>query len=324
MALNTNIPFSIPASTPNFNCDVSGAVTPEDNETYISSFEIPLVECDDIPLDTSKNFFNCNLCGSDEPYWQPVADGDTVREQIAINTNTYKTFKAYLFDSDDNVLDQNITLAEFEDAAGNKYLNISFAGSDITASCFYWKIYAYETEINEGTLATCVAARLPGISEHAAEITCAITQSPDYAEFYSEEYKKIDTACEDTLVVQGYYPRYDCDGNYYGTAETGTNAHALSFRIYGNIEKSEYNFEETLVFNTRRTSKQNSTFNLRTPKIPPYVVEKLAKAFNSQYVKIDGIAYKRGVKLSKNFEEGSMWIIDTTLQRDCDEIDFLC
>lgn len=324
MALNSNIPTIPLTPVVNYNCDVTPVLVPEDNETYINAVDRQLVTCDDIPLNNTKNFFNCNLCGSDEKYWQPVANGDVVREQLPTNTNTYLTFKAFLFDSDDNVLDVAVTMAEFTDAAGNSYLNLSFNGTDVTVSCFYLKIYAFETEINEGTLSTCVAGRLPGVSANQATIDCCITQSPDYAEYYSEEYRKIDTDCEDTVIVEGYYPKYDCDGNFYGEAETGTNAHVLKFRIFASLDKTEYNFEETLVFNTRRLSKQSQVFQFRTPKTPLYMVEKLAKAFNSQYVKIDGVQYKRGIKLAKNFEEGSMWLIDTTVQTDCDEIDFLC
>ena len=327
MAINPNIPLSPITPVPNYNCDVSTALTPEDNETYINSIELKLVTCDDIPLNTSANFWNCNICGSDEKYWQPVITGDTLREQIAINTNTYKTFKAFLFDSasDEPLADNSgITIATFTDAQGNTYMNITIDADSVTSDCFYWKIYGFETEINESTLTTCIDDRLPGVSATQAEIDCCIAQSADYTEFYSEEYQKVDANCTDTLLISGHYTKYDCDGNYYGEAETGTNTHALSFRIEANIEQSEYGFEETQVFNTRRSSKQTAVYNLKTGKIPPYMVAKLAKAFNSQYVTIDGLQYKRGVKLSKNFDEGKMWIIDTTLQRECDEIDFLC
>jgi len=328
MALNSNIPTSPITPTHNYNCDVSPTLTPEDNETYINYVERQLVECDDIPLSTTADFWNCTFCGSDEKYSQPVIAGDVIREQIGTNTNTYKTFKAYLYSLDtDKVLDDEagITIASITDADGNSYLNITIDADNVAATCFYWKIYGFETEIDEGDLTTCIELNgLPGIPVKQTEIECCIAQSPEYQIFYSELYRKTESACEDTLLISGTYTKYDCDGQFYGEAETGTNTHQIVTRIPANIERSEYNFEETVVFNTRRTSKQSATYNLRTHKLPPYVVAKLAKIFNSQKVTIDGEDYKGGVKLSKNFSDGKMWIIDTTLRTDCDEIDFLC
>lgn len=330
MALNPNIPLSGSTSNPiqTYFCDISGAITPEDNETYINYVERQLVTCDDIPLNTNKDFWNCNLCGSDEKYSQPVIAGDVVREQIGINTNTYATYKAYLVNGDtDTVIDDTngISIESFSDEFGNTYLNITVNVDNVGADCFYWKIYAFETEIDETVLTACIALNtLQGVPVKQTEIECAIVQSAEYQTFYSETYRLTDEDCEDTILISGTYPKYDCDGNFYGSAEYGENTHKIITRIPAVLEKSEYNFEETLVFNTRRTSKQSATYNLRTYKLPPYVVAKLAKIFNSQKITIDGIDFKSGVKLAKNFTDGKMWIIDTTLTTDCDEIDFLC
>lgn len=327
MAQNNNIPVG-PVLTPVLTneCELSVSYIAEDNLTYINYVERDLVQCDEINLNADADFWNCNLCGSDEKYSQPVIAGDIVREQYTANNPEFLSYKAYLFDANGVIIEDTngIALNLITDGFTNKYLNVVLTVDNIPADCFYFKLVGFTEVIDAGVLATCVAAQMiGGMGAKEADLHCRMVQSENTS-FYSELYRKTETGCEDTLLVKGVYPYYDCDGNFYGTPQTGADQHELTMRIPGNIERSEYNFEETLVFNTRRASKQSESFVLRTDKLPPYVVAKLAKIFNSKYLIIDGVYYKGGAKLTKNFDEGRMWIINQTIRTECDEIDFLC
>lgn len=327
MAANTNIPSGVilpPVQV--FTCDVSPTYTPEDNETYINKTIIQVVECEDIPLSSEKDAWNCSLCGGDQPYAQPVIDGDVFNLQYIINNNTVKKYSLYIYDNNDVLVeDTGSELIETTDSQGNHYLTVRLTISNIPAQCFYFKILAFNCVIADGEIDDCVEARLlDGYGPKEAELFCLLQVCEDLTGFYSEMYRKTTADCEDTLLIKGVYNFYDCNGNFYGQPEEDEDPFEFQIRVPGTIEKTEFDFEETEVFNTRRSSKKTDTYLFRTYKIPPYVAEQMAVIFNSQTVLIDGVQYKGGRKLAKNNEEGRMWIINTTLQIECDEIDFTC
>lgn len=329
MGVNPNIPIIPAVIPPHYTCEIPVSYTEEDNNTYIRRTYIDVVECVNIPLASSPDWWNCNICGSDEKYSQPAIDGDVFKRQYRINQNGVNNYKAYLFDGNDDIIEDTtgISMEIFTDGFTNKYLNITLNVSDIPSDCFYFRLYAFAEAFDEGDLATCIALKLSlGRGQKESEVLCMLEQQADPTIYYSEIFRKTNDTCEDTILLEAEYPYYDCNKNFYNASpQTGNNSfNSLKVRIPGTIEKSEMAFEETLIFNTKRNSKQTDTYVLRTEKLPPYVVEQLAVIFQAKSFTIDGVSYKMASKrLSKNFEEGRMWIINTTLMRDCD-LDFLC
>lgn len=144
-------------------------------------------------------------------------------------------------------------------------------------------------------------------------------------EVFSEPFCKV--TCESTLLIQGTYPKYDCDGGYHGLFDDDynpDNSYTLSYRIPGEINQDNYQIAETIINEDKTGSKMTSSYRLMTPKIPPYVAKQIANCFNSQVLTIDGIEYKRGVAVEKNNDQGNMWIINSQLLRICDDIRFNC
>lgn len=328
MASNSNIPTGVtlpPVQV--FTCDVSPTYTPENNETYINKTIIQVVECEDIPLSGAKDAWNCSLCGNDDPYAQPVIDGDVFMLQYKINNNTVKYYSIFVYDNNDELVEETgVTLNEITDTLGNHYLNINLTITDIPAECFYFQILAFNCSIDEEDLETCITARLgEGYGPKEAELFCLTQQCNDTTAFYSEMYRKTNSGCEDTILLKGNYSGYDCNGNFYGQPnELLAGKFVFQIRVPGTLDKTEFDFEKIEVFNQITSSKKTDTFLLRTHKIPPYVAEQLGVIFNSQGVTIDGVVYEGIKKLSKNNDEGRMWIISTTLTKQCDEIDFTC
>lgn len=329
MSSNPNIPVYTNGVPTNYVCEIPVVYTEEDNFTYIKRTTIDIVECVNIPLPDSEDFWNCHLCGSDEPYSQPVLDTDVINLQFRINTNGVNNYQIYLFDGNSEIIEDSsgIQSEVFSDGFTNKYLNIRITPANIPSDCFHFRIYEFEEAFDEEDLSECIAEKISlGRGPKEAELLCRIELQPDHTIRYSELYRKTNDTCEDTIWLEAEYPSYDCNRNYYGVAQLGNNNYFTSFgiRVPGTLEKSEMTFEDTIVFNTKRTSKQSDTYTLRTQKLPPYVVEQLAVIFQAKSFEVDGVSYKMATKrLTKNFEEGRMWIINTTLVRDCD-IDFLC
>lgn len=324
MASNSNIPTGLVIPpTQIFTCDLSPTYTPEDNDSFINKLIISIVECAEIPLPDQTGLWNCNLCGNDDPYSQPVLDTDVIMLQFPANSNTVKKYIAFLVDEEDNIIETEDEIFDIiTDGNGNSYLRIIFNVVDVPVNCFSVKIYGFLCVIDDGDLGDCMALH-PEMGTMERLLNCHLDQCTSYNTYYTEPYRKTSDDCEDTLLITANYKDYDCAGNYYGEVEDGEK-YVLSIRVPGTIDKTEFNFEETEVFNAKRTSKQTESYLFRTDKIPPYVAEQLALIFNSQSITIDGSVYISGKKLSKNNDDGQMWIISTALERECDEIDFAC
>lgn len=249
--------------------------------------------------------WNFNHCPNDNSYHQPFIQGDLIYGQIKYDKNKYTrgTFSVINIETGE-ALPGSAFLTEEDaiDRLNNKYYNfilntLNSAFDNVT--CFY-------TQLN-----------LEGIGE-VADI-----------QVFSEPYRVV-RCNEKTILITGYYPSgYDCFGNYYGVLNTDSESafdsiYTPSFRVYGVVEEDGFDFEETTNNDIKIKSKQTERFLLKTQKIPYYVARQIAVCFNSKKTTIDAIEYSGTVKLNKNFEEGSMWIINENIFIKCDEINFTC
>jgi hypothetical protein len=306
-----------------FECVLGITYTPEDNETYANLHEFSVVECPAIQMNGADGFFNCNLCGSDEEYSQPIIAGDELWIQNKINLSDFVQYLAFVFDTDGNVVDDSGsgTPGYVVSDNINNYLNLKIVANAIPVDCFYIRLVAIPCEIDEEDLADCVATHeADGENSQQALYNCVMQLCPTAEEYYSEMYRKTNDDCEATLLIQGDYETgYDCAGRYYG----GATPYINRVRVPGNIEQTDYDFELEEVFNQTTRNTMKETYRLRTEKIPGYVAAQLAVIWNSKGITIDGVSYFDQTKLQKNNEDGSMWLIDSTLTREC-ERDFTC
>jgi hypothetical protein len=186
----------------------------------------------------------------------------------------------------------------------------------------------YYEDVDLGALAACVVIKEGlGQTYMEAQFNCldemVAPANIDYTvtEPYCEE------KCRPTIKITGEYPEYDCNDNFYANYEGPpfvVNGFKCSFRIHGEIAQQGYTFAKTLLNGKQKSSKQVSTWLLRTPKIPPYMADKLAVAFNSKKLTIDGVEFRKTEEFTKNNEDGNMWIINTTLTTECEDINFTC
>jgi hypothetical protein len=331
MATNPNQPNQ-PVNPPllSFTYAVPIAYTPEDDETYIYRTIIKCLPCQPIPQNDLSSLWNCTRCGNDDNYCTPVEDGDIIYLQLLVNNPDVTLYTIFVYDAAGNIVESGAATNIYnvqDELDGNNYLNINIDASLIDSDCFYFSVYSFECPLSFFSgVSECVAVRMEtfGESYSQASHTCLLAACDVYNVYFTDMYCK--QPCGDTILIEGQYPKYDCDSNFYGVPynQSAATQHKLKFRIPATIELVEYSFTNTIVNNKKTRSTQGENWLFRTQKIPPYVVQQIAKAFNSKTLLIDGVEYIPSNKLTKNFEEGRMWIVQETLTTQCDEINFTC
>lgn len=316
--------------------------TAESNETLIAKRVIRVLDCStDVIENNSCLLWNVSRCPNDKDYCNPFIVGDKIYQQFVHPLDYYQ----YLFLEVINVatglpIGVGVYTTEAgEDANGRNYLNVIVDTSTFeNIPCFYTKITGFKsnefkicmrTDDNAEVFESCVADLITqGKTETEAILICLPSICPDtLQEIYSEPYCVIE--CEqESLLIEGYFPKHDCNGNYYApfVGSPTTNSFIQQIRIMGEVNPTDNNVEVIFVNKTVRKSAQNYiSHQLRGhEKVPYYVIQKIANIFASKKVTIDGTEYNGTIKLSKNNEQGKMWVIDESITTTCGEVDFSC
>lgn len=279
--------------------------TAEDNNSHIVKTKILIKDCSNFgDPNEDCDGWNFNRCPNDTHYCQPFIQGDKIYGQLKFDLRLYSISGFQIINT---VTGANIYTSAFvsiqtgRDPSNNFYLNYvidtsNAAFNDVT--CFYTKI------------------------------TLSPKQQGDSIFFASEPYCVIQCN-ENSLLIKGNYPNgYDCFGNYYGSVTggllSGASIYIPQVRIRGVVEPDNFDFEKTINHFKTIKSQQKARFILFSQPLPYYVVKQVAVCFNSKEVTIDGSVYTGTIKLTKNNEEGSMWILKENIFQDCDEINFTC
>ncbi len=312
----------------------------ESNETLIAKTVIRVLDCSsNLIVNESCYSWNYNHCPGDKEYCNPFIAGDKIYKQFYGPQGKYSTILVQVFNSANNeeiILDYPfLTIEDGIDANLIAYKNIIIDTIDFdNIDCFYLRIKAYMCIIEEVEDINDFEACVEDLMEQGKTETQAIescldgfcdSASIDLA--YSEPYCKIE--CEqESLLIEGYYPKYDCNGNYYGAFSEAqpVNSYKTQIRILGEINPVDNNIEVTFINNNKRKSAQNFvTHNIRGhEKFPYYVIQKIANIFASRKVFVDEVEYINSIKISKNNEQGKMWILDENITTTCGNVDFSC
>jgi hypothetical protein len=189
-------------------------------------------------------------------------------------------------------------------------------------------MYLFNCTPNEIIYDACVATKIgEGKTPEEAELECSIQVcGSGVSQIFTEPYCRV--KCENTILIEGYYPGHDCNGNYYGefTTDIGVapNDFKAQIRLIAELVKENFIFTKTVVNNKNQTSTQTDSFALRTGLVPPYVADKIALCFNAKELYIDDIEYIAGAEFEKNNEQGQMWVVNTQVNKKCSEINFKC
>lgn len=280
---------------------------------------VPGITDDDCPL------WNFNHCPNDDDYSNPFIKGDKIYFQYIMDSLKNDIGTVVLVDNGSSEeYSEFVTIQKGYDADGKYYVNIIVDTQNIPPGITCWYLKIELVSYSQNTLNSCI---INAISEE--EMTLEEAQESCREEvgvvgiLYTEPF--FSSPCVGTVLIQGVHSKYDCDGNYYAAfADGSANDYSASVRVRGEVIQEGFEFIEKLQNNKRQSVQKRRQYKLNTIKLPPYVVEIIAKCFESKTLTIDEVEYLGGVKLQKQFEEGQMWIINTELNRLCDENNFNC
>lgn len=304
----------------------------QDNKSYTAKRTYKIAECGDTLVASNADALWCNnLCSQDEKYCNPFVVGDKIYFQFRNDTVEYWKILPKIFNGTTGEIIASAGLVTMEtgtDANDNYYLNIIVDTTTMPVNCWYLKTFLFACDVNELLYQACYdAAILAGETPEEAEFNCSVELcGPGVTENISEPYCA--HACDKTLLIKGTYPYKDCRGNYYGSFEDdyfATNSYKCEIRIVAELIKQSFNFDSIIVNNNKqKTTKKDVYQLLGNLMVPPYVAEKIADCFNAQELYIDGVAYDNGPQIEKNNDIGQMWVINTQVTKNCEQINFDC
>lgn len=302
---------------------------PKSNGTHAIVKEFTLRQC--VASIQEVELWNCNRCGSDEEYFNPIIEGDKIYLQYFVNKLIYSHI---LFEAVDSATDEILPSPSLQYIMGldkNKqaYVSAVFSVDDYPdTNCIYFRAKFFSCDLNEAVLEACLGTSIEDATYEALN-ACYTELCPTFDYFRTEPYRR--AGCQErTILVEGFYTTYDCNSAFYGTFDSvvmgnvAANTHKPSIRVHGTLEKVGYAYDKTTL-NTKVVGITNrQIFKFRTRKVPPYVGEAINLCFASRNLYFDGSEYISGTQIDKNFEEGSMWIIDVNVTKECRQDSLSC
>lgn len=302
---------------------------PKSNGTTAITKEFTLRQC--VASIQEPELWNCNRCGSDEEYFNPIIAGDKIYLQYFVDKLSYSHI---LFEAVDSATDEVLASPSLEYIMGldkNKqvYVCAVFSIDDYPdTDCLYFRAKFFTCELNEVVLEACLGGSVEDAAYEALN-ACYTQLCRTFDYFRTEPYRR--AGCQEkTVLVEGFYSTYDCNSAFYGTFDSvvmgnvAANNYKPSIRVLGEIVKNGFAYDKTTL-NTRVVGITNrQIFKFRTRKVPPYVAEVVNLCFASKNLYFDGSEYISGTQIDKNFEEGTMWIIDVNVTKECRQDNLSC
>jgi hypothetical protein len=344
--------FSNYADGPLIWCDITtGECQTGDNYSRIVCGEIDILSCasndpanpcslavvnNGILLCDCGDSVNCDLCGSDLPYWNPVLGDDSLYFQFQQIDNidgqdpngTFLPFgsasgfvNGFVKDccSGDYVLDQ----------LGNKKSITAYSAGDHFVGVF--PEYDYQgnptwlnvqtIRIDVGLLLIDLLAQFPdGNGCFTIEFVFNYGQPANAYALCTEPFLWND--CPDkkpTVLLRGDYSGKDCFNYYYGSEAVGTGTfnYVGQYRVNGVLEQTNFEITKEVVGPRSRpvSTEIVENFDLRTYRVPNRVARIVANILSAATVYANGFEYIAEGEVSKNNETGSTWFIEAKLSR---------
>lgn len=301
--------------------------TPEDSYSYAFRAPVPIrYGCLDLPpgyLTTETAAWNCNLCGSDKPFFAPYEPGDIIpfQTRFADNYNLPADvistgFKTSLSGAN------NYVIVELYDCCGNLISN-----NLNTFSETYWIGYSVATGtvqtwfVNTGLFPTdlkCFRLKITYYKYNQITTLYEIERS-----IYTEFYKEVAECGSDTesVLIESYYSNYDCNGNFYGTLDnyngTINTPFYNSMRVFGEVEFT--GDSESVTENDRGTlvSKDiTEGYRIISSVSPPYFVRRLQQTLRGRTINVDGVQYQN-FSYTQLGTDSRMFLIDIEFDKKC-------
>ena len=293
---------------------------------------------------------NCNLCGNDQPFWNPVEFGDTYTFQFQqpitatfglnngwTSSQTLSTLDGFAYFEirtccDDQLVDFDPEL--FDIFVLNKYVG-------------RFETYAY----NGTTIQNDIQQIEFDLSAIAAYMITVMNVEPCF--YFKFCFSKIDTTinnafndpransfecfcsepfkyqtCDNdkrSVLIESFYSSTDCFGMYYGndfsqTFGGSSFVYSNQIRVPAYFENDSFSITKSIIETSRKTTSTQicESWTMKTFPLPQPFAKKLINIIAGADVFIDGREYNFQGEISKNNETGSRWWADIKFEHcDC-------
>lgn len=290
--------------------------------------------------------WNCNLCGTDLPFWIPFEAGDTFDFQfqqpneitqvscenaflpealLSTEDASFATFGIYSC-CDDQALE--ITKEMIDAIVVQSYIG-SFNSYDYAGNLsvkpiqmIRFRLDAIAAFLEAQGLDQCFYFKFTFTGSRLC-LPFSETQST----FCSEPFKMI--PCSDgkkSHLIESTYSFLDCFGQYYGNDFNLAQGIPFTFsnaiRVHGSFEQTAFQITKEQIDSTLKTTASQlcETWLLRTKHLPQRFAKYLATVLAGKDVTINGVEYQVEGELNRNNETGSQFYFDVNAQRcDCNK-----
>ena len=299
--------------------------TPEISRTYSFRQPVPIrYACPILPgnfMQNETDAWNCNLCGSDIPFYIPYVGGDII---------PFQTQYTDLYNQPNDVLvagfltstsSTHYIAVSLYDCCGNLVTDLIDEFSDsyhVGQSLATGSIQTWFVNTGLFTNLDCFRLKIEFFKINQ------ISLEPELDRVLWTEYYKEVEGCgnlNDTSLIYSTYANYDCNNNYYGTLTNylGSNNTPFynSLRIFGNVEF--FGDTEAITENDRNVviSKDiTENYGIISGAVPPFYIKLLQQAVRGNYVTVDGVAYQN-FRYDSKPEDNRMFLLDLTFDKKC-------
>lgn len=300
--------------------------TPEISRTYSFRQPVPIrYACPILPGNLMQDFrdaWNCNLCGSDLPFYIPYVEGDIIPFQTQVTD---------LYNQPNDVL----VAGFFTTTSTSHYVQVSLydcCGNEISK---YIDVFSDSYHVGQSLATGSIQTFFVNTGLFPVGLDCfrlrieyfkinQITLEPETDKVLWTEYYKEVEGCgnlNDTSLIYSTYANYDCNGNFYGTLTNylGSNNTPFynSLRIFGTVEF--FGDTEAIVENDRNVviSKDiTENYGIISGAVPPFYIKLLQQAVRGNYVTVDGVQYQN-FRYDSKPDDNRMFLLDLTFDKRC-------
>ena len=300
--------------------------TPEISRTYSFRQPVPIrYACPILPPNLMQNLrdaWNCNLCGSDLPFYIPYVKGDIIPFQTQVTD---------LYNQPNDVL----VAGFFTTTSVSHYVQVSLydcCGNEISK---YIDVFSDSYHVGQSLATGSIQTWFVNTGLFPSDLDCfrlrieyfkinQITLDPETDKVLWTEYYKEVEGCgnlNDTSLIYSTYANYDCNGNFYGTLTNYLGSNNTPFynsvRIFGTVEF--FGDTEAIVENDRNVviSKDiTENYGIISGAVPPFFIKLLQQAVRGNYVTVDAVQYQN-FRYDSKPEDNRMFLLDLTFDKRC-------
>jgi hypothetical protein len=300
--------------------------TPEISRTYSFRQPVPIrYACPILPGNLMQNFndaWNCNLCGSDLPFYIPYVNGDIIPFQTQVTD---------LYNQPNDVL----VAGFFTTTSVSHYVQVSLydcCGNEISK---YIDVFSDSYHVGQSLATGSIQTWFVNTGLFPSDLDCfrlrieyfkinQITLDPETDKVLWTEYYKEVEGCgnlNDTSLIYSTYANYDCNGNFYGTLTNYLGSNNTPFynsvRIFGTVEF--FGDTEAITENDRNVviSKDiTENYGIISGAVPPFFIKLLQQAVRGNYVTVDAVQYQN-FRYDSKPEDNRMFLLDLTFDKRC-------